>query len=173
MHEQTIMGSEEKPFIHERFEHRDAHLWRQLKPSLGLRWRHAQVWCLGVRVTDALKVIANRQHRYGLNSHRRPLGRRGLLPECHKPISCTAVRIIPRRRPGAGGFHQEASATMLFFLLGGMRLTRSFLVGALPRACLPNHWCFCRRSRPTRSVFRLLGHAPSPRERRSPTSCLP
>src|ERR1700686_3529371 len=34
------------------------------------------------------------------------------------------------------------------------------LVGALPRAGLPNHWRFCRRSRPTRSVFEFR-HAPS------------
>src|ERR1700730_274567 len=33
-------------------------------------------------------------------------------------------------------------------------------IGALSRACLANHWRFCRRSRSTRSVFWLLRHAP-------------
>ena len=63
VHEQALMGSDEKPLVHERFEHRNAHLWLQLKDSLSLRWCHAKVWPFAVSGADASHVIVNRQHR--------------------------------------------------------------------------------------------------------------
>ena len=63
LHEEALLGAKEKPLVQERFEHRDARLWLQLKDSLSLRWRHAKVWLLAVNGADALQVIVNRQHR--------------------------------------------------------------------------------------------------------------
>jgi hypothetical protein len=48
------MSATKKALVQERVEHRDAHLWLQLKQSLGLRRRHAEVWVIAVTVADAL-----------------------------------------------------------------------------------------------------------------------
>jgi hypothetical protein len=60
------MSATKKALVQERVEHRDAHLWLQLKQSLGLRRRHAEVWVIAVTVADALQMIVKWRHGFRL-----------------------------------------------------------------------------------------------------------
>ena len=62
MHEQALVGAEEKAFIEKRTEHRGTNLRLQLKDSLSKRWRQLEVWPVPVRVAHVLEVIIKGRH---------------------------------------------------------------------------------------------------------------